>query len=186
MKLTAGLKAKPFRMQDASGRTIDLNDFTGSKVLISFFRDVTCPFCNLRVHFLSSKKQELEDLGLKMIFFFESTGELLTKSTHHQKVHPVPLVPDPEHKMYDQYGVESSTGKVLKTMLTKGAFSAMKEGNSFETPTDKEKHLRASLIPADFLINEKGYIHAAHYGKNVRDHLPIEQIKAFARQLVVG
>jgi hypothetical protein len=33
---------------------------------------------------------------------------------------------------------------------------------------------------ADFLINEKGYIVKAHYGKDLSDNMPWKQIYAFA------
>lgn len=36
-----------------------------------------------------------------------------------------------------------------------------------------------NIMPADFLINEKGYIVTAYYGKDAGDHIPLEQIESF-------
>jgi hypothetical protein len=36
-----------------------------------------------------------------------------------------------------------------------------------------------AMIPADFLIDEKGVIQTAYYGINIGDHLSIEQIWTF-------
>jgi len=35
-------------------------------------------------------------------------------------------------------------------------------------------------MPTDFLVDERGIIQVAHYGKDEGDHLSFEQIKAFA------
>jgi hypothetical protein len=37
-----------------------------------------------------------------------------------------------------------------------------------------------TTMPAEFLVDETGAIHTAHYGKDPGDHLPFEQVKAFA------
>jgi len=36
-----------------------------------------------------------------------------------------------------------------------------------------------TTMPADFLIDPKGYIQTAYYGKDEGDHLSFEQIKEF-------
>jgi peroxiredoxin len=179
MKLTKGQKAIDFTVKDIYGNKILLSSFIGKKVLLSFFRNVNCPFCNLRVHELSKKRDEFERNGLKMIFFFESTNNQLRRSIFHKEISPIPLVGDPEKKVYNQYGIEASTLKMMSTFLKGGTMEAMKKGNQYAVPEEKENHVTLNLIPADFLIDENLIIQKAHYGSHVRDHLPIEDIRAF-------
>jgi hypothetical protein len=42
--------------------------------------------------------------------------------------------------------------------------------------------IKASMttMPADFLIDRHGIIQVAYYGNDEGDHLPIDQVKAFA------
>lgn len=57
MKLSAGTKAPDFEMQDINGKPIWLSDYRGKKIVLGFFRNVNCPFCNLRVHELMKMKE---------------------------------------------------------------------------------------------------------------------------------
>ncbi|TAM63676.1 MAG: redoxin domain-containing protein [Rhodanobacter sp.] len=43
-----------------------------SKVLLSFFRDAGCPFCNLRVYELSTEYEKLRARGVEVIAFMAS------------------------------------------------------------------------------------------------------------------
>lgn len=181
MKLTKGQTTPVFAVKDTNGNPIELQSYRGKKTLISFFRDVTCPFCNLRIRDLSKKREELEKEGLNMIFFFESSSEQLNNSRFHQKASPIPLIGDPDMTIYKQFGVEQSTGKLLKTFLQGGILSAQKEAKSFEIPDKKEKHVSLNLIPADFLVDEKLVIQEAYYGAHIRDHLPTAKIMSFAQ-----
>lgn len=181
MKLTSGQKAPQFNVNDTFGNSIRLESFKGKKLLVSFFRDVTCPFCNLRIRDLLKKREDLEKEGLNMVFFFESSSEQLNNSRFHQKASPIPLVGDPEMNIYKKFGVEKSMAKVLKTLVQSGTFSAKKEGESLGAPTKKENHTSMGLIPADFLIDENLVVKEAYYGSHVRDHLPTTAIISFAR-----
>src|SRR5690349_18127921 len=102
-KLHANLKAPLFKLADIYGREVDLEKYQQNKILIGFFRHAGCPFCNLRVHTLTKIQKEMEDKGLRMIFFFESKTSLMLRSTFHQEVSPIPLISDPEKAWYKAY-----------------------------------------------------------------------------------
>jgi thioredoxin-dependent peroxiredoxin len=177
MKIEETSTAIDFVTTDIYGKQLKLSDFRGKKIYLGFFRNVSCPFCNLRVHQLTKLTGDFEKKGLKMIFFFESSNEILLRSSFHQGVSPIPLVGDPHRKIYAQYGVEASMLKMVSTFFTKGAMNDMRAGKALNLPEDKKA--TQSLIPADFLIDEKFIIRRAHYGKNLNDHIAIEEIKAF-------
>jgi peroxiredoxin Q/BCP len=88
------------------------------------------------------------------------------------------LVGDPERKIYSLFGVEPSVTKMISTLFAKETFKTFNAGKSLDLPDDKGA--TQSLIPADFLIDENFKIHTAHYGRNLNDHIAIEEIRAFA------
>jgi len=180
MKFFKGQNAVDFSVRDIYGKEIKLSDYKGKKILLGFFRNVNCPFCNLRAHQFSKLREAFEERNLQMIFFFESKPELMLKSIFHRDISPIPLVGDPEKIIYSMYGVERSIWKQMKTSLMPGTSTAMKEGKRLNLPEEKDRGASANLIPADFLIDENFKVVKAHYGEHINDHLSIDEVKAFA------
>ena len=182
MKLDNNIQAPLFNRTDIFKRQTDLESYRGKKVLIAFFRHAGCPFCNLRVHSLTKIHQEMKEKGLEMIFFFESPEKVLLRSTFHQEVSPIPLIADPEKKVYAEYGIESSgiisakshlttfVQTAYKAFKTKVPIHGMKEGESINT------------IPAEFLVDENGMIKKLHYSKSLTDRMDLQVIKDFANE----
>ena len=77
--------APDFNLIDIFDRNIHLKNYKGKRVFIGFFRHAGCPFCNLRVHSLMGIREKLLANNMEMIFFFESTRELLLKSIFHKE-----------------------------------------------------------------------------------------------------
>ena len=179
MKLYKGDAAKDFTTKDIYGKTIKLSDFKGKKILLGFFRNVNCPFCNLRVHELTKQKAVLDGRNVQMIFLFESSAKLLSLSTFHQGISPIPLIGDPEKVIYKEYGVENSTLGILKTFLSPSSLRMMEEAKKLNLPKEEDKTATKSLMPADFLIDENFVIQYAHYGKDMADHIPLPMIMNF-------
>lgn len=177
MKLNKGQKAIDFTIKDIYGKELKLSDYKGKKILLGFFRNVNCPFCNLRVHELKKIKEDLDKKGLQMIFFFESKPEVLKQSIFHAEVSPIPLIGDPQRTIYSLYGVEPSLFKAISTVFKSGTMEAFKAGQALNLPKDNEA--TQTLLPADFLIDEDFNIVNAFYGKDLRGHIPIADIKAF-------
>lgn len=73
MKLRQGQEPVDFNVKDIFDNTHQLSDYRGKKILLSFFLNVNCPFCNMRVHELSKLREDLFNSGLEMLFFFESS-----------------------------------------------------------------------------------------------------------------
>ncbi|PIY08224.1 MAG: alkyl hydroperoxide reductase [Flexibacter sp. CG_4_10_14_3_um_filter_32_15] len=178
MRLKTGQTAPLFSLEDIFGRKIDLSSYKdkNKKILISFFRNVACPFCNFRIHQLTKKNEKWKD-KLEMIFFLESKKEVVLRSIFHKEVSPIPIISDENKVLYQEYGVENSTFKTLSTFLSskhRTTFNtAKKMGLSINSG---EKGI--TIIPADFLLDENLTIMEAYYGKNIGDHLPFENIEA--------
>lgn len=178
MKLNTNQTAPNFETLDIYGKKISLSEFKGHKVLLGFFRNVNCPFCNLRVHELLKLKEKLDEKNFKMIFLFESKPNVLKMSIFHQEISPIPLIGDPEKIIYNQFGVEKSLLKMVSTFFQPGIFADVKASKALNLPEDKDASV--TLMPADFLVDENGKIVKAYYGSNLRDHISMQEIKNFA------
>lgn len=180
MKLTTDLAAPAFSVKDIFGRLIDLNDYRNKKIFIGFFRHAGCPFCNIRVHALMKVFDELKSKGLEMIFFFESKENVLLRSSFHKEVSPVPLISDPQKKIYDAYGLETSMYKSTVSHLTtfvQTAFKASKAGVPIHLMSGGES---LSTMPAEFLVGEGLVIKEVLYSDRLNDRMDIQRIRKFA------
>ena len=185
MTLKRNIQAPLFNVKDVFGRTIDLNDYGNSKVLIAFFRHAGCPFCNLRVHELSKAHLELKAKGLEMIFFFESKEKVILRSSFHTGVSPIPIVSDPEKIWYNAYGLETSAYKSTMSHLTSFVQSVIK-AKSIGAPV----HMMAdgesiNTIPAEFLLDKGLVIKKLHYSQRLDDRMEMLDIKRFAENSAI-
>ncbi len=178
MHLKANQPAPLFSITDVSDRKISLSDYKNKKkkILISFFRNVACPFCNFRIHQLTKKNEKWKD-KLEMIFVLESKKQVILRSTFHQGVSPIPIISDEEKVLYQKYGIEKSTLKWLSTMLSGERRAAFNTSRKMGLAIDSGEGL-TNTIPADFLLDENLNIIEAYYGKNAADHVPFETIEA--------
>lgn len=181
MKLELNCSAPVFQLKDVFGRLIDLNTYRGKKVMIAFFRHAGCPFCNLRVHMLSRANEELKNLGLEMIFFFESKERVILQSSFHKDVMPIPIISDPEKTWYDAYGIETSAYKSAMSHL--GSFlqtliKAKMKGLPVHPMADGES---INTIPAEFLLDQNLIIRKLLYSQSLNDRIAVDEIRAFAK-----
>ena len=178
--LDLNVTAPNFELKDIYGRNIHLNDYKGKKVFIGFFRHAGCPFCNLRVHYLQKIQEELKELGLEMIFFFQSKQHILLASLFHKKISPIPLIADPELVWYNNYGIENSALKSTVSHLTsfiQTAIKAKMKGLPLHTMADGES---ITTMPAEFLLDENLIIRKIHYSQGLNDRISVDHIFDFA------
>ena len=172
MQLKVNQNSPEFNGIDLNGKTISLNNYKNKKVLISFLRGASCAFCNMRVHELIKNYSELQKNNIEIITVFTSSKTEMEKYVGKQQA-PFPMVPNPSLSLYKKFGVEYShlgmfvaMFKRMPTLIKsmgKGMFGLK---SLFDVPS----------LPADFLINEKGGIEIAYYGKDYGDHLTIDDI----------
>ena len=151
MKLTEGKFAPNFTATDIYGNEVKLSDYKGKKIILGFYRNVSCPFCNRRVHQIMGSMVKFRNSGTQLLFIFESSNKKLSSSVLHQGISPWPLIGDPDKKIYKIYGVENSTVKMMRTMVSTNVMMAMQEAKKLNLSKDKDASM--NLIPADFLID---------------------------------
>jgi thioredoxin-dependent peroxiredoxin len=175
-KIAEGQDAPVFITTDVYGSRIDLSQLKGRKVFLTFHRNVGCPICNLRFHEVESHADTFSAKGLVVISVYESSKENMLTYLDGQKTLSM-MIPDPDEKLYDRYGIETSTMKVMKGMFH-GAMSKIKRGNKlFRKKLGQDGNF--NRIGADFLIDERGVVVRSYYGKFVGDHLPVRDVLEF-------
>jgi len=173
-RLHSADKAIPFTLPDYQGDLIDLNNYSGKRILLSFFRGASCPFCNMRVHELIKRHAEFANKQITILGLFASSAEEIRKYAGQQDP-PFPIIPDPSLSIYLKYGVETSHLGMLKAMAKPLKMWKVMTGGFFNMNAVADK----PLIPADFLIDETQTIKTAYYGSDFGDHLPIDEILAW-------
>ena len=113
MKIALGQKAPKFDVTDVYDERYLLESLRGKNILLSFFRDATCPFCNLRAYELTKKYPELEEKGPAMLTFFNSPTDLIVRFIG-KKPRPFPMIAHPEKRMEQQETALSNLRDQLK------------------------------------------------------------------------
>ncbi|PTQ89608.1 redoxin domain-containing protein [Agitococcus lubricus] len=172
MRLTTGQLAPQFVHNDLYDVTLDSRSLRGKKILLSFYRYASCPFCNLRFHALTQKQSQWQARGLETVAIFQSPKDSILEYAGSEPS-VIRILPDPERTLYQRYGVEGSWAGFVKGALQLGTFAqALKSGH---LPGKVEGEM--NMIPADFVIDEQGTIRLAYYGKDISDHVAIEDIE---------
>lgn len=170
-RLSCGEKAPDFEEKSYLGQEIKLSNYKGSKILVSFFRGASCPFCNMRVRELIRNYESFTKNGLNVVCFFNSSLEEIALYAGKQNA-PFPIVPDPDGRIYKLYEIQSSHSGMWRAMGKPLKMLKMMTSGFFNTKSLSEE----PVIPADFLVDEAGLIYIAHYGKDFGDHIPLRKI----------
>lgn len=102
--LKTGEKAPSFESADQHGKTVKLDDFTGSKVVLFFYPKDNTPGCTAEACNLRDNYQALLEKGYKVVGV--STDDLKSHQKFSEKYDlPFPLLPDTDKKIVNDYGV---------------------------------------------------------------------------------
>lgn len=176
MKIKPPQTAPIFTIEDVNGNSINLADYKGKKVMLTFYRNVGCPVCNLRFHELQVQSDYFKSKELVLLAVYESSTESMKQYLEGESPY-AKMIPNPDQSLYQLYDIDRSMGKVMKGMFH-GAMGKMKHGKRLFKKKIKQGG-NSNRIGADFLIDESGKVVNAYYGKFIGDHLSIEKIKSF-------
>lgn len=164
------------RLPSIDGTEFDSGHLQGQRYMLSFFRFAACPFCNLRVHELAERFGEFGTEFTVVAVFDSPLANLRKHAGRHAA--PFPILADAANVYYRAFAIERSLAGMLKAALLR--FPAVLEGVLLRGYLPTSFQGRLATLPADFLVDEHGVIRQAYYGKDIGDHLPFEQVKAFA------
>lgn len=147
---------------------------TGRKLLLSLFREASCPFCNIRVYELTRHQRELKSLNIDIVAVFQSTEDEVKRFIARQP-RPFRSVADPHGALHRKLGGQFSVAGKMKAMMIRmiGMFRSMPAVGVAGMKT-------GNAMPVDILVDEFGRIERAYYGRDAGDHIPVAQIMAFA------
>ncbi len=172
-KLKEDQAAYLFSVKDVNGDSLRLSDFRGKKILLTFNRNVGCPVCNLRFHELQEESEYFKEKELVILSVYESSAENMKIYLINEKPY-AKMIPNPDQNLYVLYNVERSNVKFIKSIFF-DVIKKRKQGEKlFKSKINSDGN--TNRISADFMIDEKGNIIRAYYGKYVGDHLSIEEI----------
>lgn len=178
MFLNAPDKAPQVLLHDSKGVPIEVGQ--GRKMLLSFFRDTNCPFCNVRIFELTQRHEEWQRHGLEVIAFFYSSQEEVDEFLK-RRPRPFRIVADPQNIAYKSYGIDRSLSRKLYAVFRRlpiwiAGMRLLGLGGTLRGLGGLNTN---NILPADFLVDEEGSLVAVYYGKDPGDHIPLEQIARF-------
>ena len=174
MKLAPGEKLSEIKLPSIEGSEFSIKKIKGKKTLLTFYRFATCPFCNLRIHELTKRYNELGK-NFEMIAIFNSSPDYLAKQMGKHNA-PFTILADENFDYFAKYEVEKSLPKFMIGSLV-GFFRILKAGLKGYFPMELQG---MTIVPVDVLINEAGIIEKVYYGKNTTDHISFDEIKKFS------
>lgn len=170
-KLIEKDSAIDFIATDYLGNKIELSEYKGKKILLSFFRGASCPFCNMRVNHLIKNYSQFEKNGITIIIVFAASEDEIGKYAGRQNA-PFSIIADPNLELYKKYKIEESSSGMIKAMMNPMKVMKVMFSGFFNLKSINDK----PIIPADFLIDNDKSIYKAYYGKDFGDHMPIQDI----------
>jgi thioredoxin-dependent peroxiredoxin len=188
MTLASGQKAVNFSTSDVLKNPLRLESFRGKKVFLAFLRNTQCPICSLYVYQLLKITNTLRQNNTEMILFYESSEEqILRNPIFREKIlneKNLYVVSDPQRKIYDLYGAEISPAKATMEALQAGNKMGLIQTASELgfNGNGQEEGTHPDAVPAEFLLDERQMIVRAFYGADAADHLPLQELEAFALQ----
>ena len=172
MKIQAPAKTPQIQLIDINGQPVQVGH--GRKMLLSLFREATCPFCNFRVYDLTNNYPGLSNLGLDIVVVFKSDREEVLKFIA-SRPRPFRMVADPDGNAHQAFFANISTWGKIKAMMFR--LPSMMRGMGM---VGMRSMATSNLMPADFLIDEQGTVVETYYGEDAGDHIPMERIELFA------
>ena len=104
MTLKIGEPISNIKLPNINGEMFELSSLKGKRVLISFHRFATCPFCNLHVHQLV-KNFSLFNSKFTVAAIFDSSLEHLQQHATDHKA-PFAILADTNKSYYQQFNID--------------------------------------------------------------------------------
>jgi peroxiredoxin len=166
-----------------SGQRVTIPDPDGDYVHLQLRRFAGCPICNLHLHSIVARHDEIRSRGIREVVVFHSTAAELTK---YESEMPFPLIADPERALYQQLGVEHGPRSLLRARALRAAIAgqaaALVKRSAMRGPLAPFTPTGGLLgLPADFLIAPDGRFAALKYGKHAYDQWTVDELLEHAQ-----
>jgi len=180
--LNVGDTVAPHQLQALSDETVPVPD-PGQLVHLELRRFAGCPVCNLHLRSVVVRADELRAAGIREVVVFHSSADDLRK---YQAELPFDVIPDPDRKLYTEFGVEKTPRAILDPKAWGAIFKGL--GRSIGATVRREEHAPpvkpaggSTGLPGDFLIASDGRVIASKYGEHAYDPWTVDQVLALAK-----
>ncbi len=163
--LTIGTTAPNFTFDTVSGQGLDFyKTVKGKKAVLFFLRYAGCPVCQLKIRDILRDHKEFGAAGLGVFVILQSVPSSVKEGLAGATV-PFTIICDQDGKLFSLYGV--APGNLFHYLAPSVLRKAMKAFRSGIRHGKKEGN--EMQLPAVFIVNGKGTIDYAYYGKNIGD-----------------
>jgi peroxiredoxin len=177
-KLNKGDVVSRHELMTIRGNSLQIPD-PENLVHLQFRRYAGCPVCNLHMHTIARRHDEILAAGIREVVVFHSKVETMLEF---QNLLPFAAIADPEKELYAKFGADRkmSTSAALNPRTWWAAINALARAPSLHGAGGVGEE--TSGLPAEFLIGSNGKILASKYGKRVDDHWSVDELLDLARQ----
>ena len=151
-------------------------------VHLQFRRFAGCPVCDLHLHTIVQRHNEILAASILEVVVFHTSAEELLRYAGDL---PFAVIADPDKRLYADFGVESGRRALLDPRawmpILRGVFRSLRailRGNPI--PPLNPQGGRFGL-PADFLIACDGLVLASKYGSHAYDQWYVDEILPLSR-----
>lgn len=162
--------AKAFKAIDHKNEAVDLEKLKGNRIWLAFYRYASCPLCNLHIHEIIKRFDEVKNSGLTFLPVFQSPPSEVQKYAGKDDL-PFQIICDSKEEIYKLYNVGKSYGGFISLFAMAKGMKAMLNGH---LPGKIEGEI--SRLPSEFIINENFEIIYRYDGKNIGDHPSLDEI----------
>lgn len=169
--LSQGQLCPDIQTYDILNQPVDLQALRGAPLLLSFFREVHCGFCNRRMQELKRHASGFRARGLRVLAVIAGETDAVRQYANDHAL-PFRVVADPKGQLHQRFGLRRSTSGMLRAMARVRTVAELAAQRELKAATV----LGAPILPADFVLHSDGTIARAYYGTDLGDHLPLSRV----------
>ncbi len=176
-RLEPGMMAEPRQLIDIQSKHVRIPDLR-RLVHLQFRRFAGCPVCDLHLHAIAKRHNEVLAASIQeVVVFHSSTNELLPFVNGL----PFVVIADPNKKLYADFAVESAPRALLDPRawipMARGILRSLGEILYGEQPVPPLNPRGGRLgLPAEFLIASDGNLLACKYGSHAYDQWSLDEL----------
>ncbi len=172
--INVGDKAPDFSLPNVKGGNLRLSEvLKQGPVVLNFYRGGWCPFCNLEFKALQERLPEIKELGATLIGVSPETPDnSLSTVEKHQLEFDV--LSDVGNKVIREYGLLFTVYEEVRPLYLEWGLDIpqVNGDDSWELP-----------VPATYVIDTDGVVHAAHVDKDYTKRMEPADIVAALKEL---
>ncbi len=146
----AGDKAPVFTLNDANGKPVNLADLLArGPVVVTFYRGVWCPYCNMDLQALEAARPEIEARGATLVAISMQSAANSRKAVTQNRL-GFPILNDPRGEIANEFGLRFALPDYLIDVYRnafKNDLAVVNDDPSWTLP-----------MPARYIIDQDGRI----------------------------